>query len=498
MHPAFQYAAEGMSIIPVETGEKIPSHLLDHRRWGQFQESPASADQIQGWLDAEPETNWGLVCGRGTGCGDCDDVGAAAWVLADPQRPLFQGACIVRSGSGRAHIWFRYTGDLASTTWRMVPGRKMGEIRAAGNYVLVPPSKLREGGAYQKVAGSIADLPLIEDPAAFLKSIVDAYLAECPDTTPAPDRTSKRILQTNKSQLESTISRVRGDGFKKKILDTLFVRGHQTPGALNWASVDSNSEIDFAVCAEFYRKGWAFADVEVVFAGTFVGEACYRNQDRPNHGQGYLLSTWEAARTSVEKDRQALAMPQGTNFRVVEAGRLTRDQDSLYSLVLEEPLGDRHTVQVDSATLTEQRAFVKLCFSRAGFVPEFGASHAGAGFMAFAKAVHTLSNGNVSQPAPAMTDGSRLRERILQKLERMPDRAAPTLYAETRGLGWRVGDDYWIRSLELMSQLESARTAPKVEDIRQSLEALGAGSVRQHWPDGSSETVIHLRLPPAS
>lgn len=488
-----------MSIIPVKAGEKVPSPIF---KWGEAMETPPSVDQIDGWVHDDPGLNWGLVCGRGEACGDCDDPDASQWVLADPRRPIFQGACVVRSGSGRAHLWFRHEGKLSSTIWRMVPGRKMGELRGWGNYALVPPSRLSTGGAYERLAGSFLDLPVIADPAAFLQSIVDAYLLERPDNTPPPDRSSKRILDPSTSQVASTRSRVVQDRFKKSIQDTLFTRGHQTPGLLNWQNATSNSEIDFAVCCEFYRKGWAFGDVEVLFASTLVGEECYRNKDRPNHGQGYLWGTWENARVAVDKDRAAQNEPKGTNFRVTSAVILDTVEEKLYTLVLETPDLAHHVVRVTSKQLYSMKAFQEAARAQTRFDPQFNANQQGNNFALFAQAADRIVS-DVRTINAESTEVGRLVAEVRHYVSRLPNWTEPRGYVFARGLGWRIGDEVWLRPLEIVRRLQQMRVqGASGPGLNHALDQIWGGHERIWWtwaPDEThsepiSEEVIHLRL----
>src|SRR5215472_11956594 len=228
MHPAQQYAECGFHIIPITPGDKTPSILLPERKWGLYQTDAAPLDVVLQWIKDNPDGNWALICGNGVACGDCDDLDAAAWILADPHRPLFQGACIVRSGHGKAHIWFRYSGSLKSSKWHMLPGIKMGEIRAEGNYVVVPPSTLADGGAYTATgAGRMNLLPTITDPAQFLGKIVEAYLADRPRASEAPKETDTTIVASDSVTLSRVRSRIARDKFKKTVTDTLFIRGKQ-------------------------------------------------------------------------------------------------------------------------------------------------------------------------------------------------------------------------------------------------------------------------------
>ena len=499
MHAAEAYASCGFHVIPITPGDKTPSQLLPERKWGRYQSEAADRAQVLNWAERQPDGNWALICGNGLACGDCDDLDAAAWVLAHPAHPIFEGACIVRSGHGKAHIWFAYQGTLASTTWRMVPGVKMGEIRAEGNYVVVPPSRLADGGVYERVAGSMQKLPTIADPALFLAGIVRAYLDEHPRAGVEYKDSDRTIVPPSAEALGKVHSRVKRDGFKQNIKDTLFVKGRQ--GVVSdggpW-NLPSNSEVDFAVCCEFVRKGWSFEEAEEAFANTLVGEACYQDPKRPHHGRGYLWATWKKAQADEHKRQADLNVPKGTNFEVIEARRLERGKDPLYTLILQWADGTvSDAFDIPSSKLTRESSFVDECFHATRRAALFKATQGGKEFILFAQAVARLSDANVRTPPHEFTEVGRLQARIRRVLSQMPDRTeAPQTGAEVRRLGWRCGDEYWIRPLELQSILENARVAPRQDDMWVALEAMVKHrQVTITWPDEGPEQFMYLRLP---
>jgi len=382
----------------------------------------------------------------------------------------------------------------------MVPGVKMGDIRARGNYALVPPSRLADGGAYEKVAGSMARLPRIPDPARFLESIVAAYLAEQPRARTEVKDSDKTILAADTATYIRLRSRIDREKFKKNILDTLFEKGHQDPGTRHWSKLNdpSHSAIDFAVCCEFIRKGWDFFDIEEIFANTLVGEACYQDRARANHGRGYLYTTWRNAEAQVLKARaEQSTSTEGANFAVTRASRLERGSDRLYTLTLQgsdgKPWGD---MDIASGDLATESAFRLACFKATGMPAQMKSAQQGKEFLTFAAAIHKLSDADVRYPPHAMTDMGRLQARIRRTLQQMVrSTEAPESMAASRRLGWRIGEDYWIRSLELMQTLENARSVPKLNDVWLALE--GMAETRKEpirWPDGEEEDMLYVRL----
>ena len=201
-HIAVRYQRQKFSVIPLEVHGKRPHEgLLPGRQWAPYQATPAERAVVTTWTAMTPEPNWGLVCGQVSGglyCGDCDDFGYAQWVLAHARDPLLRGACVVKSGSGKAHIWFLSPTRLESHVWKPRTGTKVGDVRgdgrpgALGSYMVVPPSIHPDTGQpYEVVAGSFDALPMIDNGDAFLAEILAAYRQEVPDSTPPVSPTSQ-------------------------------------------------------------------------------------------------------------------------------------------------------------------------------------------------------------------------------------------------------------------------------------------------------------------
>lgn len=503
-HPAYAYIEAGLTIIPCERGKKSPSPVLPRKQWKQYQTRQPSFDEVDSWLAYDSLHNWGLVCGQNSVCADADDLPLAQWLLSNPTHPVLRGAALHRSGRNKAHVLFRTSGPCPSTVWHMLPGRNAGELRGDGNYVLVPPSALDGHGRYERVVGSLRGLPTIDNVQDYLNQITAAFLAGNPDQIGPPLNTSNRnIMLLSDERKGEVIVRVRALGLKKKILDTLLQPGNQDPGTRHWTELrdPSHSAIDFAVCCELVRKGWAFAEIEETFAATLVGDACYANRDRDNHGQGYLLRTYENAQKEVEKQNQAARQAQGANFKVLEATKTQSTEEARYRLLIESTSGPgkRGFVTVTHTQLLNEAQFVTACFGPPlSFVPQFLAAQAGKGFRDFASAVENMVSETSKVPEGADRLG-HLAFLARRALERLADRA-PQSKLDTHNLGWREGPVYWIRLSHLVMAIRASDRGMSAEDMPRVFDLLGPwSSYRQAWGDGSAEQVIRLEvIPPGS
>jgi hypothetical protein len=496
-HLAYAYLEEGLRIIPCEVGGKPPSHVLPGQRWKPYQDRAPTEAEIEDWLRADPDCNWGLICGGGLYNADADDLALARWLLANPNHPVLRGATVHRSGRGKAHLFFRTPGPTPTTVWRMLPGRNAGELRGDGAYVLVPPSRLDGHGPYVRISGSLRTLVSIDDVAAYLGQVTSAFLTENPEERgPTLEASSRDILALNDEQVATAISRVKRLGLKKKILDTLLIPGNQDPGTRHWTQLEdaSHSAIDFHVCCELVRKGWQFAEIEETFAATLVGDACYRNLGRANHGQGYLFRTFENARIEVEKEAQAARAAQGSNFRVLEVERADNADSSTYRLKLESTQGPPHAgfVTVTETELLNEREFVRACFKPPlSFIPEFAASQRGTNFTLFARAVAEMVSDYQRLPE-ASGRFQYLAHHARRAMERLADRK-PLSKVDTSTLGWREGNDYFLRYAELVRVLRAHEHSLAARDAAHVLDALGSWTqFVQAWERDEPEQIIHL------
>jgi len=366
--------------------------------------------------------------------------------------------------------------------------------------VLVPPSRLDGHGEYTRVVGSLRELPTILDVQSYLRAITDAFLQDNPTQTgPHLDHNSKTVLVLDADMHMNVINRVRGLGLKKKILDTLLQPGNQDPGTRHWTQLadPSHSAIDFAVVAELIRKGWAFAEIEETFTVTLVGDACYKNTSRPNHGQGYLLATYDNAKRQVEAEQQAARQAQGANFRVAEALKAFNGDEARYRLRLENPQGQNlGWVTVTNTELLNEAQFVAACFKPpTSFIPEMLAAQQGKGFRSFAKAVDAMVSETMRLPEGSDKYG-HLGYLARQAISRLPDRI-PADRLDTQNLGWRQGQVYYLRAAPLVMAIRASDRGMGPGDITQVMDTLGPWSQINHrWPSGEAEYVIRLDLLP--
>jgi hypothetical protein len=159
MQEVERLAERGWRLLPCAQRGKTP--LL--KRWPTL----ASADlaTIREWAAKHPECNWGVATGPDSGVFVLDvdgDAGRASLATLEAQhKPLpVTLTSITGRANGGEHRWFNYPVD------REIRGSagKLGEgfdVRAAGGYVIVPPSIHETGRAYQWAdpEQSIADAP---------------------------------------------------------------------------------------------------------------------------------------------------------------------------------------------------------------------------------------------------------------------------------------------------------------------------------------------------
>jgi bifunctional DNA primase/polymerase-like protein len=142
---ALAYARYGWPVFPCQPGSKEPA-----TRHG-FRDASASADRIRTWWTQQPDANVAIATGSpGPDVLDVDQHGKAGNGFAAAQRldaaGLLDGArAIVATPGGGLHLYF--TGSR-QRSGRL--SRHHLDFRAAGGYVLAPPSQI-DGKAYQLV-----------------------------------------------------------------------------------------------------------------------------------------------------------------------------------------------------------------------------------------------------------------------------------------------------------------------------------------------------------
>lgn len=508
-HVALQYLRAHCSIIPLAAREKRPNAaLLPNGQWSPFQTRRPTPEEVEIWTHSNP--NWGIVCGRvsdGLICGDCDDEQFSAWILEHASDPVFRGACVVRTGSGKAHVWFRSPNLVVTKLWKPARGKKFGDIRGDGNgtagpsYAAVPPSIHPSGEPYVKVAGSFSKLPMIENGDAFLDDIAAAYLATHPEEAPPPQASNDKHFYTlvGEDQIRVVVH-VQGLKLKKRIEDTIIKPGNQDPDSPHWirTRATSHSDIDYAVCCELIRKGQTYKQVEEIFAACVVGDYTYRNASRGNHGYAYLSYTYGKAKVEVERERQATRIATGSNFKVTHTRRTVLDKDkSLYRLQVECTRADG-SMDVQQVDLEDEdllsldrtkRAFIK----QTHFVPVFFNNQQGRHFAeTFGQAVMDSVVEEVGV-LESHTHFGMLATALRRQAQNLPEGTPPDI-GQAHSLGWHIGDTYYLRAMAVNAILRGYEHSFKAEEARRVLDLIDPHwePLRWAWPAGQPEDVVRL------
>ena len=143
---ALQLREHGYSLIPLHYRDKKPAVA-----WEAYQTAPASTDQLRQWF-ANGTRNLGVVTGAVSGVVVLDvDKPEEIDRLDLPRTPT------VKTSKGY-HFYFKHPGGHVGNC--EVPG--IGDLRADGGQVVVPPSVHPSGAVYQWEIG--LDQPLAELP----------------------------------------------------------------------------------------------------------------------------------------------------------------------------------------------------------------------------------------------------------------------------------------------------------------------------------------------
>jgi hypothetical protein len=142
---ALKYADRGWYVLPCRQSDKVPLKLHG------WKDATADPGQIARWWKRWPDANVAIATGpSGLLVVDIDDKPGAedAWLrLVDV---LGEDSCdtlTARSGGGGMHKYFQAPGNLGVSSSAGRLGRGI-DIRAAGGYILAPPSRHPSGGLY--------------------------------------------------------------------------------------------------------------------------------------------------------------------------------------------------------------------------------------------------------------------------------------------------------------------------------------------------------------
>jgi hypothetical protein len=147
---AYEYAEVGIATIPLEGKRPL---VKNPGRFGVHASLQVAAKF--------PSANVGFWCGRRNNLTvvdiDSPEDSELRWALDTFGR----SPIIVRTGSGKHHVWYRHNGERRRI--RPIPGHAI-DLLGEGGYSVAPPSVRPEGGKYEFLAGSlgeVANLPAI-------------------------------------------------------------------------------------------------------------------------------------------------------------------------------------------------------------------------------------------------------------------------------------------------------------------------------------------------
>lgn len=153
---ALDYYNAGLAVIPLRRQSKRPLVA-----WSEYQVSPPDHDRVLAWTRQFARCNWAVILGppsAGLIALDFDTMpDYARWAAAWPD--VAQAAPTVGTARG-AHVYLVGPAGQRGTKF----ANYAGEVKAAGGYVLLPPSVHPSGAVYRWLHGDVARyVPDIDD-----------------------------------------------------------------------------------------------------------------------------------------------------------------------------------------------------------------------------------------------------------------------------------------------------------------------------------------------
>jgi hypothetical protein len=182
LEAALARAAEGAYVLPLwwtdeasvcqcPKGQSCPSPgkhpLLKHG----LQEASTNSSTIERWWRRWPQANVG-VCTDGVPRIDIDLPEVAEALAKDAALP--NETEVVRTPRGGMHIAVRCTRPVQGGSLHLEDGRRLGDLKAAGGYVLVPPSSIGDRH-YHSLSPDHRQVMTVDDPRLWLAEVLLAF-----------------------------------------------------------------------------------------------------------------------------------------------------------------------------------------------------------------------------------------------------------------------------------------------------------------------------------
>jgi hypothetical protein len=480
------YRSLGLSVIPVTPHDKQP---ITGFKWKEYQTRIPTEDELAEWAVKYPDANLAIICGKvshGLHVCDIDSIPFCTWIR--PHLPSLN-TLVIETGSDKLHVFLFSTDHPSTTAYNDRAGMRVADIKGEGSYVVVPPSTHPSGGSYRVLMGDFEHIRSCANARQVYDRLYAAYSGTVPTAVPAvappaedfSDRTiipplvgadyEKAVFLLEHLALTSRV--------KRAIFDPLV-----EAGVGEWARTKSNSEIDFAVCAQLDGAGLTAEQIEVVFATFPIGSHTYQERGRPNHGRGYVLRTIHNVHERVAAKEDAKHQEVGRNFKLLRVRRIEMD-DPQYELDLE-VRGEERTVTLNGDDLFEMNIVTRRMGVQLNFVPQFGdvfMEKGGGKF--FAEAIFNLAEKEEVPESATQTGVIKfgilkvLRGNPLHEIPESPAKAPTSWYDDARNL-LIVNGDLLVNNIGT-----KLRPAPAAHQIWQTLRSMGGGNVLYQFPDGS-------------
>jgi hypothetical protein len=502
------YLSYGFSVIPILPGTKKPSTiLLPHGRWGAYQKHAPTVDKVNDWVDTDPHTGVGIVCGEVSGnlyCLDLDSEDFSAWVETTyPNFPTW----VERSGSGKLHIWLKSDTKINSAVM-IGGGEKLADIRGDGqqrgpSYMVVTPTvHPLTNKPYETLWGSPEFVRQVPDALYVFDNLRDAYLAskgsirlvehpaspveeEFEDFKVGTQVVDEDAVARSREHLEAA-SKV-----NRKVKRAL-IHGDVVPGQSPWTDAKSWSEVDHYCISELVRADWSHAEIYEVFSWCALRERIDRRDG--SHGLDYIRLSIVKAEKERKDALEAASRAEGPNFKVVRVVRIGAEKP-MYEVTVQQtqPFERTGTMMLGVDDLMDEHRFKRACMEGLNFLPVIHDSLLGRKFEKFGSLL--LSMAQTESVPERGTTGGHLRATIRAFIDDEATIEEPEDYRMVT-LGWRRNGAVFVRPGALLMRLQNViYPRPKPEDVWSVLRALGGQEVGHRWPNDKREAVWLIPLP---
>lgn len=466
------------------------------REWGPLADRPAPIEFVDLWLRRDPNVGLGVIMGNGLVVMDVDDH-----LFSEFIKPLLDqlDTWVNVTGRGFVHVFLRT--DQAPSSGRLLhpeDGRKLADIRYFHSYVGAPPSQYQANGTvgnYAILHGGPEHVRATPNADRVWDALVEAYCHTPVRRRAVVDEVPGGDHDTNIQPplAEDSSERKRLNLLVRNHTGSFEIRRYLSEGydieqvRARYPSMGSHSEVDWMICKELIKHNWTDQEIVWAYATLPLGEYIYRNRERPDHGDRYLLHfTLPKARASLVEDDKQFQAAEGANFKVTRFEKTVHPDDPEYLLSLVFSDGKVGTAKLKSADISNLSRFESAIIRDTDHMPQMYPAHLNnngfkRGFLPALLKVVTL----VAPPREA-TDPGQLEQLIKRVLARHVTPNAP----EGGRFGWHVSDGVAIRHGALMEQLKAEeRGRVSVRDVWAVLEQRYHGIDRRIAHEGRTMSV---------